>query len=105
MKLYLDSSAVVKLVVTNRSRIRSEDSSGVTVTTCESRALWRSRVVRAVLDGGPAAVAHARRQLARLDQINLDRGMLDGAATLAQGRSCVRWTQFIWAPPAPSART
>jgi hypothetical protein len=42
-------------------------------------------VVRAVAAGGPRAVTHARRQLARIDQINVDRDLLDAAATLAPG--------------------
>jgi predicted nucleic acid-binding protein len=46
-------------------------------------ALARVEVVRAVAAGGPAAVAHARRQLARVDQVNIDRVLLDEAATLA----------------------
>jgi len=33
--------------------------------------------------GGPAAIAHARRQLSRLDQILLSTEVLDRAATLA----------------------
>jgi predicted nucleic acid-binding protein len=42
-------------------------------------------VVRAVATGGPPAVAHARRLLARTDQINIDRELLDDAATLSPG--------------------
>jgi predicted nucleic acid-binding protein len=42
-------------------------------------------VVRAVSAGGPSAVAHARRQLARIDQLAIDRDLLDAAATLAPG--------------------
>ena len=45
--------------------------------------LARVEVVRAVLPGGPPAVAHARRQLARLHQVTLDGDLLDRAATLA----------------------
>jgi hypothetical protein len=40
-------------------------------------------VVRAVLEGGPHAVASARRQLSRLDQVSLDAELLDRAALLA----------------------
>lgn len=47
--------------------------------------LARVEVVRAVSAGGPAAVAHARRQLARLDHVNVDRDLLDEAATLSPG--------------------
>ena len=35
--------------------------------------------------GGPAAVAQARRQLARVDLVNIDSVLLDEAATLAPG--------------------
>ena len=43
----------------------------------------RVEVVRAVSSGGARAIGHARRTLARVDQINLDRSLLDEAATLA----------------------
>jgi predicted nucleic acid-binding protein len=46
-------------------------------------ALARVEVVRAVSGGGVRAIGHARRTLARVDQINLDRWLLDEAATLA----------------------
>lgn len=48
-------------------------------------ALARVEVVRAVQPGGAPAVARARRQLARLHQVNLDRALLDAAAVLAPG--------------------
>ena len=86
MKLYLDSSALVKLVKREAEsdalrrylRKRGTDNR---VTS----ALARDEVVRAVAGGGAVAVAHAWRQLARIDQINLDRELLDLAATLAPG--------------------
>lgn len=83
MRLYLDSSALVKLVKREaesealRRFLRRYRADG-RVTS----ALARVEVVRAVGGGGPAAIAHARRQLARIDQINLDRDLLDAAATL-----------------------
>jgi predicted nucleic acid-binding protein len=40
-------------------------------------------MVRAVLGGGVHAISHARRTLARVDEILLDRSLLDEAATLA----------------------
>lgn len=86
MRLYLDSSALVKLVqreaesVALRSFLRRRRSDGRVTTS-----LARVEVVRAIAAGGPDAIAHARRQLARVDQINLDRGLLDAAATLATG--------------------
>lgn len=47
--------------------------------------LSRVEVVRAVQSGGAPAVAQARRQLARLHQVNLDTALLDTAASLAPG--------------------
>ncbi len=86
MRLYLDSSALVKLVQTEaesgalRAYLRRHRSDG-RVTS----ALARVEVVRAVSGGGPEAVAHAWRQLGRVDQIALDRDLLDDAATVAPG--------------------
>lgn len=58
---------------------RHRDDDRVTST------LARVEVVRAVLGGGAKAVAKARGQLARLHEVNIDRGVLDTAATLAPG--------------------
>lgn len=86
MRLYLDSSALVKLVKLEaesgalRRFLRRHRSDGRATS-----ALARVEVVRAVAAGGPAAVAHARRQLARVDQVNIDRDLLDDAATLSPG--------------------
>lgn len=86
MKLYLDSSALVKLIQREAESTalrqflrRRRDDHRVTSE------LARVEVVRAVAGGGPDAVSHARRQLSRLDQIKLDRDLLDTAATLAPG--------------------
>jgi predicted nucleic acid-binding protein len=84
VKLYLDSSALVKLVQQEtqsaalRQYLRRHRGDG-RVTS----ALARVEVVRAVSGGGVRAVGHAHRTLARVDQINLDRSLLDEAATLA----------------------
>jgi predicted nucleic acid-binding protein len=81
VSVYLDSSAVVKLVVREaesdalRAYLRRH-AADRRVTS----ALARVEVVRAVTAGGPQAVAHARRQLARMDQLVLDRDLLDAAA-------------------------
>lgn len=48
-------------------------------------ALAQVEVVRAVQVGGAPAVTQARRQLARLHQINLDTALLDSAAAIAPG--------------------
>jgi uncharacterized protein len=86
VKLYLDSSAIVKLIqretesdALRRFLRRHRDHRRVT------SALARVEVVRAILDGGPAALAHARRQLARVDEITLDSDLLETAATIAPG--------------------
>ena len=47
--------------------------------------LARVEVVRAVAAGGGEAIANARRQLARLHQVNLDAALLDSAATIGPG--------------------
>ena len=84
MRIYLDSSALVKLVQREsesealRRFLRRHRDDGFTTST-----LARVEVVRAVLGGGPNAVARARRQLSRLDQIALDTDLLDRAATLS----------------------
>lgn len=86
MKLYLDSSAIVKLVSKEeqsaalRRLLRRYRTDGRVTST-----LARVEVVRAVAAAGPPAVAHARRQLARLDQITLERDLLDEAGTLLSG--------------------
>jgi predicted nucleic acid-binding protein len=84
MRLYLDSSALVKLVQREKEsdalrRFLRRHRADQLVTS----ALARVEVCRAVLIGGPAALAQARRQLSRLDQILLSTEVLDRAATLA----------------------
>ena len=84
MRLYLDSSALVKLVQREAEsdalrRYLQAHRSDVRVAS----ELVRVEVVRSVLAGGPAAVSHARRQLARLYLVVIDRDVLDRAATLA----------------------
>jgi predicted nucleic acid-binding protein len=81
--LYLDSSAIVKLVqreaessALRRFLRRLGDDRRVTST------LARVEVVRAVSTGGPSAISHAHRQLSRVDQIAMDASLLDQAATL-----------------------
>ncbi len=84
MRLYLDSSALVKLVQREaesealRRFLRRRRADQVVTS-----ALARVEVVRAVFAGGPPALEQARRQLARLDQVMLTTELLDRAATLA----------------------
>ncbi|MHB8245032.1 MAG: type II toxin-antitoxin system VapC family toxin [Acidimicrobiales bacterium] len=85
MRLYLDSSALVKLVQREAEsdalrRLLRRHRADAFVTS----ALSRVEVVRAVLPGGTRAIDHARRQLGRLDQIALSTELLDRAATLAR---------------------
>jgi len=86
VRLYLDSSALVKLVQRDaesgalRAYLRSYRDDELVTSD-----LARVEVVRSVLGGGAAAIAHARRQLARLYLVALDRDVLDLAATLAPG--------------------
>ena len=107
MRLYLDSSALVKLVQ------RELESAALREFLRQYRQdervaseLARVEVVRSVLAGGPPAVTHARRQLARLYLMAVDRDVLDRAATLvptslgrsldapAQLRSSVAWMRL-----------
>lgn len=50
-----------------------------------SSALARTEVVRAVAAGGPPAIAHARRVLGRIHQVDVSGALLDDAAVLAVG--------------------
>jgi hypothetical protein len=84
VRLYLDSSAVVKLVQREAEsdalrRFLRRHRADQFVTS----ALARVEVVRAVFTGGSRAIEQARRQLARLDQIVLSAELLDSAAALA----------------------
>lgn len=83
MRLYLDTSALVKLVSKElesealRKHLRRHRGDGFVTS-----ALARTELVRAVLSGGAGAVAHARRLLVSIDQIRVDVRVLDDAATL-----------------------
>lgn len=86
MKLYLDSSAIVKLVQHEQQsaalrRYLRRHRSDRRVTS----ALSVVEVVRAVAGGGAPAVEHARRTLARMDQVSLDRPLLEAAGVLGPG--------------------
>ena len=86
MRLYLDASALVKLVQVEAQsealrrylrRHRGDEKA--------TSALSRVEVARAVLGGGSPAVAKARRLLGRVHVVPLDRALLDDAATLGAG--------------------
>lgn len=81
MALYLDSSAIVKLVVrepesTALRRYLRADAARV------SCGLARVEVVRAVRPHGANAVARARAVLGRIDLVRLDDALLDAAARI-----------------------
>jgi uncharacterized protein len=78
---YLDSSAIVKLVV--------RESESVALRRylrrrrpLVSSSLARTEVLRALLPGGDEAVAAGRKVLTRLDLIRVSSGVLDDAAVL-----------------------
>jgi predicted nucleic acid-binding protein len=79
--VYLDSSALVKLVVAERESaalrryVRAEPRRA-------SCALARVEVLRAVRPHGATAMTRARRLLRRLDLVQLDDELLDSAAAL-----------------------
>jgi len=79
--VYLDSSAIVKLIV------REAESAALRRFLRRrpiriSCALARTEVVRAVRNLGPAVVARARRLIDRLDLVRIDDDLLDAAAGL-----------------------
>lgn len=87
MKVYLDSSALVKLVQPEPQtpalrRYLRRHAADLRVAS----ALARVEVVRAVGAGGAPAVAHARRVLTRVHQVDVSRELIDEAADLAPGQ-------------------
>ena len=83
MRIYMDTSALVKLVVAEDEsqplqsflRERAEDSRF-------SAALARTQLIRAVAANGAQAIADARNFLGSLDTVVLTRQLLDDAGTL-----------------------
>lgn len=88
MKTYLDTSALVKLVVAEHEstalRTYLRDVAGP--DTLFTSALSRTELVRAVAGAGPAAIAQARRLLSETSTVNLTRRLLDNAAVLQPPR-------------------
>jgi predicted nucleic acid-binding protein len=82
--VYLDSSALVKLVVSEpeSSALRRELRGEPDRASCT---LARVEVVRAVRPHGAAAVSRARRLLRHIDLVQLDDELLDAAAMLDGG--------------------
>ena len=79
--VYLDSSALVKLVIAEAesSALRRYLGNEPDRTSC---ALARVEVLRAVRGHGPAALTRARRLLQRLHLVQIDDELVDAAAAL-----------------------
>jgi uncharacterized protein len=87
VRLYLDTSALVKLIVAEREsaalrRYLRRYAEDVLFTA----ALARTELVRAVADGGQSAIAQARSLLGSIDTVALTRSLLDDAGTLPSRR-------------------
>jgi predicted nucleic acid-binding protein len=83
VRTYLDTSALVKLVVAEGESQALKDFLGVHPEDgLFSVALARTRLVRAWHQTGAQAVADARDLLNRLDTVMLTRQLLDDAGTL-----------------------
>lgn len=83
MRIYLDTSALVKLVVAedeSQALIRFLSTYGD--DSLFSAALARTELIRAVAPNGVQAIADARDLLNRLDTVMLTRQLLDDAGTL-----------------------
>ena len=83
MRIYLDTSALVKLVVAeNESRSLQSFLSARAGDSFFSAALARTELIRAVAPNGAQAIADARNLLSKLDTVMLTRQLLDDAGTL-----------------------
>jgi uncharacterized protein len=83
VRLYLDTSALVKLIVAEDESVQlSAYLRQFTEDVLFSAALARTELVRAVADGGQAAVTEARILLDSIDTVALSRSLLDDAGTL-----------------------
>ena len=81
--LYLDSSAFVKLVVTETESATLRTYLAIRGSRRVSSALLRTESLRAVRHLGPDALATVREGLRRVDLIGMDDRILDAAGTLA----------------------
>lgn len=84
MKLYLDTSALVKLVVLEAESQALRDYLRVQASDVRfTAALARAELIRTVSRRGSAAsITHARRVLSRLDTVAMTDRLLDTAATI-----------------------
>jgi predicted nucleic acid-binding protein len=83
MRIYLDTSALVKLVVAeDESQALKHFLGAHADDSWFSAALARTELIRAVAPNGAQAIADARDLLNRLDTVVLTRQLLDDAGTL-----------------------
>ena len=83
MRLYMDTSALVKLIVAEQESQRLKDFLiDCAKDTLFSAALARTELIRAVAPGGAQAITDARSLLMTLDTVVLTRQLLDDAGTL-----------------------
>ena len=83
MRIYLDTSALVKLVVAEGESQALKHFLGAHADdSLFSAALARTELIRAVAPNGAPAIADARDLLNRLDTVTLTRQLLDDAGTL-----------------------
>ena len=83
MRIYLDTSALVKLVVAeDESQSLQSFLSARADDSLFSAALVRTELIRAVAPNGAQAIADARHLLNSLDTVMLTRQLLDDAGTL-----------------------
>lgn len=83
MRIYLDTSALVKLVVAEaESAALQRYLAGYSEDTVFSAALARTELLRAVSGSGQQALTQARSLLESIDLVSLTRRLLDEAGTL-----------------------
>jgi uncharacterized protein len=83
MRLYLDTSALVKMVVAEPQSVAVRDYlRDYSADSLFTAPLSRTELVRAVASAGPAAVTAARMLLDELEMVTLSRAVLDDAASL-----------------------
>ena len=83
MRIYLDTSALVKLVVAeDESQSLQSFLSARADDSLFSAALTRTELIRAVAPNGAHAIADARDLLNSMDTVMLTRQLLDDAGTL-----------------------
>lgn len=83
MTLYLDASALVKLVVEEQETVALRAFLQSSAAPRSTSALARTEVVSAVRSRGPEAVARARALIGGLHDVSVSRSVLDVAADIA----------------------